>query len=42
MSECRANQLHEVDLSNPPAYPLPTVQQIPTQEPGKARRVSVL
>jgi phospholipase C len=39
MTECTPNQLHEVNVARPVAYPLPTRQRIPTQEPGKARRL---
>ncbi len=37
--ECQAPQLSEVDVQTPP-YPLPATQQMPTQEPGRARRLS--
>ena len=39
--ECAPNQLHEVDLSNPAAYPIPMPQEMPGQEPGRGRRVPV-
>jgi phospholipase C len=38
--ECQAPQLAEVDVQSPP-YPLPANQQMPTQEPGRPRRLSV-
>jgi phospholipase C len=36
--ECQTPQLSEVDVPNP-GYPLPDQQQMPSQEPGTARRV---
>ncbi|MGH9019162.1 MAG: alkaline phosphatase family protein, partial [Acidimicrobiales bacterium] len=39
--ECTSGQLVEVDVNNPTPYPLPSVQHVPNQEPGKARRVPV-
>ena len=39
--ECTAGQLLEVDVSDPAPYPLPATQQIPSQEPGRPRRVTV-
>ena len=34
--ECQASQLIELDVMNPVPYPLPTVQSMPSQEPGTA------
>jgi phospholipase C len=39
--ECTPNQLHEIDLTDPAPYPLPSVQKRPRQEPGQARRLKV-
>ncbi|HEY7946609.1 MAG TPA: alkaline phosphatase family protein [Acidimicrobiales bacterium] len=39
LRECTPNQLHGLDLTNPAPYPIPARQQIPTQEPGRARRL---
>jgi phospholipase C len=38
-AECTSGELIEVDLDNPAPYPLPSPQQMPTQEPGTARQV---
>jgi phospholipase C len=38
-SECTSGQEIEVDVNNPAPYPVPTSQQLPTQEPGAPRRV---
>ena len=38
-AQCTDGQLFEVDVSNPPPYAIPTPQQMPSQEPGAARRV---
>ncbi|HXQ62139.1 MAG TPA: alkaline phosphatase family protein [Acidimicrobiales bacterium] len=40
-SECTSGQLFEIDVKNPAPYPLPAHQEIPHQEPGKARRITV-
>jgi phospholipase C len=40
-TECTSGQLLEVDVTNPAPYPLPTDQKLPSQEPGKARRLVV-
>jgi phospholipase C len=37
--ECTPTQLLEIDLTNPPPYPVPTDQAMPSQEPGKAKRL---
>jgi phospholipase C len=37
--ECRATDLAELNVANPPPYPVPANQQMPSQEPGTARRV---
>jgi phospholipase C len=39
--ECTPNQLHEIDLTDPAPYPLPSEQKQPRQEPGQARRLKV-
>jgi phospholipase C len=38
-SECQPSQLIEFDVRNPVPYPVPTVQSMPTQEPGTATPV---
>jgi phospholipase C len=37
--ECAATDLAELNTSNPPPYPIPANQQMPTQEPGVTRPV---
>jgi phospholipase C len=37
-AECTDIQLLEVDVANPAPYPVPSPQQMPSQEPGAARR----
>ncbi len=37
--ECTSGQLLELDVSNPTPYPVPSRQQMPSQEPGVARQV---
>jgi len=39
-SECTPGQLLEIEPNNPAPYPVPARQQLPTQEPGSARRLS--
>ncbi len=39
--ECAPSQLLEVDVPNPAPYPIPATQKLPSQEPGRARRVPV-
>ena len=39
--ECTVPQLSEFDVGNPTSYPVPSDQQMPTQEPGTARPVPV-
>jgi phospholipase C len=39
LGQCTPGQLLEVDVANPVPYPLPSDQQIPTQEPGQPRRL---
>jgi phospholipase C len=41
-SECTPNQLHGVDLANPAPYPVPVTPPMPSQEPGKPRRLSTV
>jgi phospholipase C len=38
-AECTEGQLIELDLLDPAPYPVPSVQALPVQEPGVARRV---
>jgi phospholipase C len=40
-SECTSGQLVEVDVNDPVPYPLPDPQMIPSQEPGRAKRLTV-
>ncbi|HTT87629.1 MAG TPA: alkaline phosphatase family protein, partial [Acidimicrobiales bacterium] len=39
--QCTVGQLVEVDVTNPTPYPVPPLQHLPTQEPGRPRRVPV-
>jgi phospholipase C len=39
LGECTPGQLLEIDVPHPAPYPLPSHQEVPTQEPGAARRV---
>ncbi len=39
LDECQSGQLVSIDLPDPAPYPLPDPQRMPTQEPGRARRV---
>jgi phospholipase C len=38
-AECSSIQLLEVNATNPAPYPIPSPQQMPSQEPGAARRI---
>ncbi len=39
--QCTSGQLVGIDLTNPVPYPVPTTQRIPSQEPGKPRRITI-